>query len=127
MKRYRFDRIRNGDSVFICVQEHNPRRELKIHNVAEDIESTFIEINLIKTKWLFCGCYHPPSQSDQYFFENIGKALDKYSKHYDKFMLVGDFNSAESEPCLSQFHYVYNAKNIVKDSTCFKNVYILKM
>ena len=57
----------------------------------------------------------------EYFFENIGKALDKYSKHYDKFMLVGDFNAEESKPCLSQFLYEYNAKNIVKVNTCFKN------
>ena len=76
---------------------------------------------LIKTKWLFCGCHHPPSQSDQYFFENVGRALDIYLKHYDKFMLVGDFNAEESEPCLSQFVYEHSAKNIVKESTCFKN------
>ena len=56
---------------------------------------------MIKTKWLFRGCYHPPSQSEQYFFKNIGKTLDKYSNYYDKFMLVGDFNAEESEPCLS--------------------------
>ena len=37
-------------------------------------------------------------------------------------MLVGDFNAEESEPYLSQFLYEYNAKNIVKESTCFKNV-----
>ena len=56
----------------------------KIHNTPEYIESIFIKINLIKTKWLFCGCYHPPSQSDQYFFENIEKkTLYKYSEHYD--------------------------------------------
>ena len=69
------------------------------------------------------GCYHPPSQSDQYFFENIRKTLDKYSKHYDKFMLVGDFNAEESKSCLSQFLYEYNAKNIVKENTCFKNAW----
>ena len=103
-KPCRFDRNRNGGSVFIYVREDIPSRELKIHNTPEDIESIFIEINLIKTKWLFCGCYHPPSQSNQYFFENIGKALDKYSKH-DKFILVGDFNAEGSEPCLSQFLY----------------------
>ena len=88
---------------------------MKIHNTPEDIKSIFIEINLIKTRWLFCGSYHRLSQSNQYFFENIGKALDKYSKHYDKFMLVGDFNAEESEPCLSQFHIEYNAKNIAKN------------
>ena len=59
-------------------------------------------------------------QSDQYFFENIGKTLDKYLKHYDKFMLVGDFNAEESEPYLSQLPYEYNAKNTVKENTCFK-------
>ena len=118
-KHYRFDRNRNKSGVFIYVREDIPNKELKIHNTPEDIESIFIKINLIKTRWLFCGCYHPPSQSDQYFFDNTGKALDKYSKHYDKFMLVGDFNAEESEPCLSQFLYEYNAKNIVKENTCF--------
>ena len=118
-KPYRFDRNRNGGGVFINVREDIPSRELKIHNNAEDIESIFIEINLIKTKWLFCGFYHPPSQSDQYFFENTGKALDKYSKH-DKFVLVGDFNA--EEPCLSQFIYEYNATNIVQENTSFKDV-----
>ena len=37
-------------------------------------------------------------------------------------MLFGDFNAGESEPCLSRFLYEYNAKNIVKENTCFKNV-----
>ena len=36
-------------------------------------------------------------------------------------MLVGDFNAEESELCLSRFYYEYNAKNIVKENTCFKN------
>ena len=116
-KPYRFDRNRNGGGVFIYVREDISSRELKIHNTPEDIESIFIEINLIKTRWLFCGCYHSPSQSGYYFFENIGKALDL--KH-DKFMLVGDFNAEESEPCLSQFLYECNVKNIVKENTCFK-------
>ena len=120
-KPYRFDRNRNGCGVFIYVQEDIPSRELKTRNTPEDIESIFIEINVIKTRWLFCGCYHPPSQSDQYLLENIGKALDKYSKHYDKLRLVGDFNAEESDPYLSQFLYEYNAKNIVKENTCFKN------
>ena len=114
-KSCRFDRSRNGGGVFIYVREDIPSRELKIHNTPEHIESIFIKINLIKTKWLFCGYYHPPSQSDQYLFENIRKALDKYSKH-DKFMLVCDFNAEESEPYLTQFLCEYNPRNIVKDN-----------
>ena len=65
--------------------------------------------------------FDPPNQSDQYFFENIGKTLDKYSKHYDKFMLVGSFNAEESETWISKFLYEFNAKNIVKQNNCFKN------
>ena len=35
-------------------------------------------------------------------------------------MRAGDFNADESEPCLSQFLFEINAKNIVKEATCFK-------
>lgn len=44
------DRNRNGSDVVIYlqdVQENISYRELKIHNVPEDIGSIFIEINLI--------------------------------------------------------------------------------
>ena len=105
-KPHRFDRNRKDI----------PNREFTIHNNPEDIEIISIENNQIKTKWLFCGCYHPPSQSDQFFFGNFGKTLDKYSKYYDKFMLVGDFNAGES-----QLFYEYNGKNIFEENTCFKN------
>ena len=37
-------------------------------------------------------------------------------------MLICDFNAEELEPCLSQCLYEYNAKKIVKENTCFKNL-----
>ena len=52
-KPYGCERNRNGGGVFIYVRADIPSRELKIHNTPEDIESTFIEINLIKIKWQF--------------------------------------------------------------------------
>ena len=45
-----------------------------------------------------------------------------YSKFYERFMLLGDFNAEESEPCLSQFLFEMNAKNIVKEPTCYKSL-----
>ena len=36
-------------------------------------------------------------------------------------MLVDDFNAEESEPCMPLFLYKYNANNIAKKNTCFKN------
>ena len=47
-KPYRLDRNRNGGGVFVYVREDIPSRELKIHNTPEDVESIFIEVNLIK-------------------------------------------------------------------------------
>ena len=40
----------------------------KKHKFPDDIEALFVEINFQKCKWLLYGLYHPPSQSDQYFF-----------------------------------------------------------
>ena len=37
-------------------------------------------------------------------------------------MLIGDFNAEESEPCLSQFLFEMNAKNIVKEPICYKSL-----
>ena len=34
-------------------------------------------------------------------------------------MLIGDFNADGLEPCLSQFIFEINAKNIVKERTYF--------
>ena len=36
-------------------------------------------------------------------------------------MVVCDFHAKELEPCLSQFLYAHNAKNMAKENTCFKN------
>ena len=117
---YRYDRDRNGGGVLIYVREDIPSKILP-QVVQTDIEALFIEINLRKSKWLLCGCYHPPSQSDDYFFYNLENSLDKYS-HYDQFLLIGDFNAEDSEPILSQFLSIYNAKNIVKNKTSFKSI-----
>ena len=45
-----------------------------------------------------------------------------YSKFYERYMLMGDFNVEELEPCLSQFLFEMNAKNIVEEHTCYKSL-----
>ena len=87
---YRLDRNRNGGGVIIYVREDVPSKILRKHFLPNDIEGIFVEINFRKSKWLLCGTYHPPSQSDQYYFDNIDEALDVYCQ-YEKIMLAGDF------------------------------------
>ena len=56
------------------------------------VEGLFAELNFRKCKWLLPGTYRPPSQSDQYFFENADTTLDIYC-YYDEILLTGDFNA----------------------------------
>ena len=126
---YRFDRNRNGGGVLIYVPEDIQSKPLMGHKLPHDIEGIFVELNLRKNKWLLFGSYHPPSQSDEsyhppsrsdeYFFNHLQNGLDIYNKFDDKYMLVGDFNAEDSEPCLSLFLFEMNPTNIVKEPTCF--------
>ena len=97
---YCFDRKRNRGGVLIHVREDIPSKLLADPKLPRDIEGIFLELYLRKYKWLLFGSYQPPRQSDEYFFNN---GLDIYSKFYDKYMLVWDFEREESEPCLRQF------------------------
>ena len=79
-------------------------------------------MNIRKAKWLVVGCYHPPSQNDEYFFSNLSKTLDSLHNKYEKLLLIGDFNSEDHEIEISSFLNNHEAKNIVKEKTCFKSV-----
>ena len=95
---YRFDRKRNGAGVLIYIREDITSKPLTDHKLPHDIQGIFVELNLRKNKWLLFGSYHPSNQLDEYFFNHVKNGLDIYSKFYDKYMLIGDFNAEESEP-----------------------------
>ena len=52
---------------------------------------------------------------------HLGKGLDNYIGNNYNILLLGDFNSEFSEPCVNDFCDVYNLKNVVKEPTCYKN------
>ena len=82
---YRLDRNRKGGGVMICICENILSKWLEKHVVPYDI-GLFVELNVRKCKWLLFGTYHPPSQADIYYFDNLGKAFDTYSS-YEKLYL----------------------------------------
>ena len=118
---FRLDRNRNGGGIMVYIRDDIPSRILNKHNFPNDVEGIFIELNLRSQKWLLCGLYHPPSQDDEYFFYQIGKAIDSYGGLYSKHLLIGDFNAEDTEPCLSQFLNRYDSSNLVSEKTCFKS------
>ena len=74
-----------------------------------------------KCKWLLFGTYHPPSQEDQYCYNNLDKVRVTYCQYY-KVLLSDDFNSEISEVCLGSFLSQHDLKNLMKEKTCFKSV-----
>ena len=80
-----------------------------------------IEISLKKQKWLLVSIYRPPSQSEEYFFDEIGKGLDFYSSKYESFCLIGDFNCEPNDTIISDFMDNYGLKNLVRSPTCFRS------
>ena len=115
---YRLDRNRNGGGVIIYVREDIPSKILRKHFSPNDIEGIFVEVNFRKSKWLLCGTYHPPSQSDQYYFHNIDKALDVYCQ-YEKIMLVGDFNAQIGEKYFDDFLCHHELRSVNDRPTCY--------
>ena len=76
---FRIDRNRSGGGVMIYVWDNIPSKLLTKHFLPNDIKSLLVKLNFRKRQWFLQRTYHPPSQSDQYFFENVDKALDMYS------------------------------------------------
>ena len=103
---FRLDGNRNGRGVMIYIRDDSHSRLLSKHVFPSDTEGLYIEINFRKCKWLLLGTYHPPSQSDQYYFNNLDKSLDTYS-NYEKTLLVGDLKGQTTD------HYlIYSFINI---------------
>ena len=49
------------------------------HFFLNDIESLLEKTNFGKCKWFSLGTYHPSSQLDQHYCENVDEALSSYS------------------------------------------------
>ena len=64
--------------------------------------------------------YNPDKSNILKHLHHLSKGLDNYIGNYDNILLLGDFNSEFSEPCLNDFCDIYNLKNLVKEPTCFK-------
>ena len=117
---YRYDRNRNGGGIMIYIRDNIPSKLLEKHKFHDDMEGLFVELNFRKVKWLLLGTYHPPSQNDIYYFNQLDKAIDTYN-NYEKILLIGDFNAETTEPCLESF-LEHDLQNPVKENTCFKSV-----
>ena len=63
----------------------------------KEIEAFAIEINLGKVKWLSVCSYNPNCCNLPVHLNAIDKAIEFYSKIYDKILIAGDFNAQVSD------------------------------
>ena len=108
---YRLYQNRNEGGIMTFMCYDIPSRVITKHVFPDDVEGLFMELNFRKAKWLLFGTYHLPTQSDN----NLDKTLHLYS-HYDKKLLVGDFNREVSD-VLNIFLYQHDFENLVKEKT----------
>ena len=115
-----FDRNRNGGGIMLYIREDIPSRliEKKLRNNSEYF---FVEINLRKKKWLLCCSYNPHKNSISTHIYFLRRELDLHSSNYEKFILLGDFNSEMTDKNLKDFCNLYLLKNLIKKPACFKN------
>ena len=118
---FRCDRNRLGGEVIVYVLDFIPSKQLIKHQLPEDTEGAFVEVNLRKTKRLIFGVCRSPCQSAEYFFKHAGFGLDTYRQTHKKFLFAGDINTEDTEPVLSEFLTNYDCNNLYKDKTGFKN------
>ena len=118
---YRKDRsLGAGGGLLLYVNENIPSRKLNAHSVPADIEIICVELNLRKQKWIIIGIYRPPKMNEKYFYDQLSRVVDLYSKTYDRIVIMGDFNSEPNEDYIDTFSSSYNLYNLVKEKTCFK-------
>ena len=121
MKPFRYDRNQNGGGLFIYVRKRAPLKELTKYKNPNNIECGMIEINLKKQKWLLVAINRPPSQPQQYFFNETGRVLDHYCHQYESLILIGDFNCEIDGDSIRSFVDNYNLNSLVRSPTCFKS------
>ena len=117
---YRLDRNSNGGGLLIYVREDIPSKFLKAKSDC-NIKSICVEVNLRKRKWFISGSYNPNKSFLSNHLECLNRIIDEYSKLYQNFLFLGDFNASVSEKCLEEFCNLNGLTSLIKKPTCFKN------
>ena len=76
----RLDRNCHGGEI---MKDDLPCHELSSHKLPINIECTFLEMAIRKTKWLIVGGYNPPKENISYCLKHVSRELDKYLLKYE--------------------------------------------
>ena len=65
--------------------------------------------------------YNLKHSSKESHLDSLSKSIDSLSSKYDKFILLGDFNSSMEDSPTKTFVEIYKLRNLVEQPTCFKS------
>ena len=78
-------------------------------------------MNLRKIKWFGICFYNSYKNYISNHLENLSKVLNRNLSQYERFLCIGDFNSEITEFAMKNVCDIYDLKNLVNVSTCYKN------
>ena len=103
----------------LFVREDIPSNPLTVEE--KPIESFYVELNLLNSKWLVSCCYNPHKNSIGSNLHRIRGSLDLLSSDYEKMIFWGDFNVTDHEHHMKSFSKNYGLKYLIRQLTCYKN------
>ena len=117
---FRLDINSKGGGILVYVKSPVLSRKLKCDVLLKSIQAIRFELNLRKEKWLVISIYQPASQDSKFFLNSLTIILDYFSKAYDNYFIIGDFNLEPHDKRLGYFLNSSNLVNLVKTNICFK-------
>ena len=100
------------------VKSSVPSQKLKCHILLKPIQAILFELNLRKETWLVISIIRPSSQDSEFLLNSLAIILvDDFTKTYDKYLIMGDFNLERHDKRLGYFLNNNNLVNLVKTNT----------
>ena len=87
-----------------------------------NIESSFVEINLRnKKKWLLSCSYNPKKALVSIHLAELNKLIDLYLTKYNQLLFSADFNAGVEDSSVKNFCSSFNLTSMINKPICFKN------
>ena len=102
----------------LYVREYIPSKLLGVET--STAEGFYVEIILIKKKWLLCCSYNPNKNNIQFHLENLTKSLVLNSSNYENLIILGDFNVSINNSYMPGFCDTYDLRSLITEPTCYK-------
>ena len=109
---FRLGRDNNGGGIMLFISKDIQCKLLSVENAPK--EDFYIEVNLRKTKWLFCCSYYPIRYKIDLHLEKLNEGLASYSSHYESFIIIREVNVETNDSAISVFSDTYGLQRLIK-------------